>query len=189
MLNLIIFGPPGAGKGTQANLLSKKYNIIHLSSGEILRQETKNGPLGEKIKYYQDNGLLVPDDLVVKIMESRVLTIKNTPGLILDGYPRNIKQASSLNKLFKNNLFPPPTIINIKLSEKTAGERILLRAKTSGRSDDNSETIRKRFLTYHQETLPILKYYQKTNKIIDINGEKNIENIFQELVKKIETLI
>ena len=188
MLNLIIFGSPGAGKGTQASLISKKYHLTPISSGEIFRQELKNGKLGPKIKKYYDSGKLVPDSLTIKIVEAAAKKMIKGAGFIFDGYPRNIKQAKSLNKFFKDNKINLDTVLNMKLDEKKAAERILLRAKTSGRSDDNLETIKKRFTVYHKETEPILKYYQKMNKVTDIDGLPSIKIIFKEINAVIKSL-
>ncbi len=186
MLNLIIFGPPGAGKGTQAALIAKKYKLTHLSSGEILRQELKNGELGSKIRNYQASGKLVPDALIIKMMESAIQKNLNGRGFIFDGYPRTIKQAKALNKFYQTNKIFLSLIINLKLSEPEAAKRILLRGQTSGRSDDNTKTIRKRFQVYRQATEPILEYYKKQKKLINIDGRPDIKTIFQLISNQIK---
>ena len=185
MINLIIFGSPGAGKGTQAALIAKRYKLAPISSGEILRQELKNGRLGARIKKYQDAGKLVPDSLIIKMVEDSARKKIKGAGFIFDGYPRNIKQARSLGRFFKNNGLQLNAVINLKLAEKVAAGRILLRAKTSGRSDDNLKTVKNRFRVYRAQTAPILKYYRALGKVLDIDGRPEIPEVF----KKIKSLL
>ena len=188
MINLIIFGTPGAGKGTQAELIAKKYNLIHLSSGNILRQEIENGELGPEIKKYLDNGTLVPDSLITAMMEKAVAKQISDHGLIFDGYPRNLNQAKSLQTFFTNNNLDLDAVINLEISEEEAKNRILLRGKTSGRSDDNPETISSRFHTYHEQTKPLLDYYQDLGKIINIDGQPEIETVYQNIAQEIQNI-
>lgn len=188
MLNLIIFGSPGAGKGTQAALIAKKYRLIHLSSGDLLRQELANGELGAKIKKYQSAGKLVPDALIIKMVEAAIKKNIKGAGFIFDGYPRNIQQAKSLNKFFTTNNLNFSLILNLKLSEKIAAQRILLRGRSSGRTDDNPKTIKKRFHVYREETKPILDYYKKDKKLINIDGEPDIKLIFRSISEQIKNI-
>ncbi|MFA5023659.1 MAG: adenylate kinase [Patescibacteria group bacterium] len=187
MLNLIIFGPPGAGKGTQAELIAKQFKLAHLSSGELLRQELKKGELGRRIKKYQDLGQLVPDSLIIEMIEKTAKKKIKGAGFIFDGYPRTIKQARTLDKFLKNNRTKLNLIINLKLSEAEALKRMMLRAKTSGRSDDNAKTIKNRFKVYRNQTKPLLTYYQKQKKIVNIDGRPPIEPIFQNITKILKT--
>jgi len=187
MINLIIFGPPGAGKGTQAELIAKKYGLAHLSSGHILRQELQNEEFGAKIKKYQDSGKLVPDSLVIQMIEKNALE-NLSRGLIFDGYPRSLKQAKSLEKFFQANNIILDTILNIELSVAEATSRILLRAKVSGRSDDNAKTIKARFQVYKAQTEPILAYYQKKHNVINIDGRPEIKVIFSKIKTEIKAL-
>ena len=185
MLNLIIFGPPGAGKGTQAELSSKKYGLTHLSSGELLRKELKNGELGGQIKKCQDSGQLVPDSIIIAMVEKAVRRQLNKNGIILDGYPRNIKQAEKLDLFLSKNGQKIDKVINIRLGESEASRRMLLRGKTSGRSDDNLKTIKSRHKIYREQTKPLLDYYRQQKKIISIDGRPTIKEVF----KKIETAL
>ena len=185
MLNLIIFGSPGAGKGTQAKLIAKKYKLTHISSGDILRQELKNGALGKKIKSYQDAGKLVPDSLIIKMIETAITKKIKSHGFIFDGYPRNLKQAKALDKFFKNHRKNLDLVLNLKLSESEDLKRIILRGLNSGRSDDNLKTIRSRFRVYQTQTTPILTYYNNQKKVITIDGRPKIEDVFQNINQKL----
>ncbi|MFA6995394.1 MAG: adenylate kinase [Patescibacteria group bacterium] len=181
MLNLIIFGSPGAGKGTQAVLIAKKYNLNHLSSGEILRRELNNIEFGKKIKRYQNAGKLVPNNLVIKMVEEEVTKKISGGGFVFDGYPRNLKQAKALDKLFQDKNLSINLVINLKLSEREAVQRIMLRSKTSGRSDDNLKTIENRFTVYHAQTTPLLKYYHQQKKVINLDGRLTIPEISRQI--------
>lgn len=182
MTNLIFFGTPGAGKGTQAELISQKYNLTHLSSGQILRQEIEGGELGEKIKAYVDKGILVPNELVIAMMEkaAKASWIRGD-GVIFDGYPRNLEQAESLQKFFAESNLELTAVINLEINEEEAKKRILLRGETSGRSDDNPETISERFRTYHEQTKPLIDYYTVIGKIKTIDGAPDIETVAQNI--------
>ena len=187
MLNLIIFGPPGAGKGTQAALIAKEYRLTHLSSGDILRQELKNGQLGAQIKKYQDAGKLVPDKLIIEMVEKAAAAKMKKTGLIFDGYPRNLKQARSLDKFLNANKTAIDLVLNLKLSEREAEKRIILRGQTSGRSDDNRQTIKKRFGVYRLQTAPLLKYYKEQKKIISIDGRPDIAAVLKNIKQILNT--
>jgi len=188
MLNLIIFGSPGAGKGTQAALIAKTYKLAHLSSGDILRQELKNGELGARIKKYQDAGRLVPDNLIIEMIESAALKKIKGAGFIFDGYPRNLKQAKSLDKFLTKHGAAITIVLNLKLSEREAERRIILRSQTSGRSDDNHQTIKNRFRVYRLQTAPILDYYKQQKKVINIDGRPDIKSIFKNIAKLLAKL-
>ncbi|QQG52291.1 MAG: adenylate kinase [Candidatus Falkowbacteria bacterium] len=189
MTNLIFFGTPGAGKGTQAELISQKYNLTHLSSGHILRAEMAAGELGTEIKSYVDKGILVPNELVIAMMEKAAKTSwANNQGVIFDGYPRNLEQAESLQKFFAANNLELTAVINLEISEEEAKKRILLRGQNSGRSDDNPETISERFKTYHDQTKPLIDYYQNLSKIKTIDGAPDIETVAKSIHQIIDNL-
>jgi len=185
-MNLLIFGPPGAGKGTQAVLISKRYHLTHLSSGDILRAELKNGELSANIKKYQDAGKLVPDNLIIAIMEKVMVKNVKKGGLIFDGYPRTIKQTKALDKFFKTNKINLDTVLNLKLSNAEVIKRILLRGKTSGRADDNIKTIKDRLAIYRSQTAPLLEYYKKRKKVINIDGRPAISDVFKSIVQHLD---
>src|SRR5680860_739206 len=187
MINLIFFGTPGAGKGTQAKLIAKKYNLTHLSSGHILRREMESGELGAEIKTHVDKGILVPNELVIAMMEKATkASWANNRGVIFDGYPRNLEQAESLQKFFTANDLGLAAVINLEISEEDAKKRILLRGQTSGRSDDNPETISERFRTYHAQTKPLIDYYNEDEKIKNIDGAPDIKTVAQNISQIID---
>ena len=188
MLNFLIFGSPGAGKGTQAELLAERYGLKHLSSGDILRQELRKGELGKQIKAYQDAGALVPDKLIIAMMEKAMVKASKSKGLILDGYPRNITQAKRLNSFFKQNKITLNGVLNLKLSEAEAIQRLIKRGRTSGRSDDNPKTIKARLRIYRDQTKPILAYYKSQKKLINIDGRPEISTIAKEIKKIVDNL-
>lgn len=184
MKNIIILGSPGAGKGTQASQIAEAYDLVHLSSGELLRKEVQlGGPLAEEIKQCQEDGVLVPDDLVTKLIIANIKQNAGANGFVLDGYPRNTHQATELENFININL-----VLSLDISEEEALKRLLLRGKTSGRSDDNTETIKQRFRVYKQETQPLIDYYIGQEKLISINGEQSIADIFTALKKEIDKI-
>ncbi len=185
MLNLVIFGPPGAGKGTQAALIAKQFKLNHLSSGKLLRDNQEDQKTKSKIKKYQIAGKLVPDYLVIKIVEDAIQQGMKGAGIILDGYPRNLSQARALDKFFRHQKTQIDLVLNIRLSEKEAVRRIMLRAGTSGRADDNIQTIENRFKVYHAKTTPVLNYYRAQKKIITIDDRPSIVKVFQQIKKTI----
>ncbi len=185
MKNYIIFGAPGAGKGTQAELLAEKYGLIHLSSGEILRKEIKSGELGEKIKKYLSSGRLVPEKLINSIMEKAISRHKKAKGFVFDGFPRTVAQSKELDRMLKKEGQAIDEVFKIRITEEEGLKRITKRAKTSGRSDDNEKVIKHRFKVYRREMSPIIAYYQKQKKLIIIDGQGKIEDIFKDLVTKL----
>lgn len=188
MLNIIIFGSPGAGKGTQAQLIAKKYKLVHLSSGEILRQKRGQGELGRKISLYQDQGRLVPNSLIIKTMDSAINHQSLTQGLIFDGYPRNLAQVKALARALKKHNQEISIVLNLQLNQNQAIQRILLRGQSSGRLDDNLKTLKSRFQVYRIQTAPLIKYYRNQNKLINIDGQPTIQTIFKEIDKILKKL-
>ena len=188
-MNIIIFGPPGAGKGTQAKHISENYKLSHLSSGELSRQMLDDKALGGKIKACLDAGKLVPNNIIIDIVEKYIEKNKNAPGFIFDGYPRTISQAKSLTKLAKKHNTKIHLVINLQLDPKEALKRILERGKTSGRSDDNIKTTENRLAIYKERTEPILEYYKEKGILEEVDGRKSIERIAKEIKKIIDKKI
>lgn len=173
-MNLIMFGAPGAGKGTHAAKLAKRYNLIHISTGDLLRAEVAAGtPLGQKLKAIMDAGQLVDDETVFQVLEKALA--RRTRGIIFDGFPRTVHQAEMLDELLSRKERDLSAVICINVPEDELVRRIHLRALISKRSDDNEQTIRARLKEYESKTLPVLEYYKKTDLIIDINGQSDID--------------
>ena len=185
-MKLILLGAPGAGKGTQAEIIAADYGLSHLSSGQLSRQMLNNKQLGKKIKNYMDKGMLIPNAIIIKIVEDYIEKNKEVPGFIFDGYPRNLGQAKELDYLAKKNHTKIDLVINLKLEQEEALKRILKRGKNSGRSDDNLKTIETRLKVYKKMTEPILDYYRKNNRLQEVDGKQSITKIAKEIKRIIK---
>lgn len=213
-MKLVILGPPGAGKGTQAEYIVKRYNIPHISTGDIFRENIKNNTeLGKEAKSYMDKGLLVPDDLVIALVEDRLNKDDAKEGFLLDGFPRTVAQAVSLDSILDKNDEKLTKVINISvdpeiLIERAVGRRV---CKTCGmtyhvkfnppkeegicdkdgtkliqRDDDTEETVKTRISVYFDQTAPLIDYYRAQNLLIDIDGAKDIDKVFDDIVIGLE---
>lgn len=213
-MKLVILGPPGAGKGTQAEYIVKRYNIPHISTGDIFRENIKNNTeLGKEAKSYMDKGLLVPDDLVIALVEDRLNKDDAKEGFLLDGFPRTVAQAVSLDSILDKNEDKLTKVINISvdpeiLIERAVGRRV---CKTCGmtyhvkfnppkeegvcdkdgtkliqRDDDTEETVKTRISVYFDQTAPLIDYYRAQNLLIDIDGAKDIDKVFDDIVIGLE---
>jgi adenylate kinase len=181
-MNLIIFGPPGAGKGTQSNFLVNKYNLYQLSTGEVLRDEIKNKTaLGLKITSDMDSGSLVSDDIVGRLIEKFISNEKYKNRFIFDGYPRNLYQAKNLNILLKKYDQKISLVLKLVVSLETIKKRILERRILEKRVDDTEETAIKRYKTYEKSTEPVIEYYKKLNLLKAVDGERSIDQINKEI--------
>ena len=185
MKNIVLFGPPGACKGTQSEKLIEKYNLIHLSTGDILRAERKTGtPLGKKANDNIERGELVPDEIVIGMVANKIKENLNANGFIFDGFPRTVAQGIALDTILQELGYPINTMLALEVDEDELTKRILLRGETSGRADDLSEeTIRNRFKVYNSETLPLKDFYQGQGKYVGVNGMNAIEEVFYDLCK------
>ena len=179
MLNIVLFGPPGAGKGTQSEILLKDYNLIHLSTGDILRQEIRNETeLGLKAKQLMDKGILVPDNVVIGMINSQLNNNLAANGFIFDGFPRTTEQAVALDNLLKKKNTSISAMISLKVDDHELIKRLLERGKISGRPDDQSrKIISNRINEYNIKTAPLKSFYDKKNKLYEINGLGSIDNI------------
>jgi adenylate kinase len=190
MLNLILFGPPGSGKGTQAEKLIAQYNLFHISTGDMFRYELSNNTeLGQLARSYMEKGQLVPDSVTISMLEKRVEDNPNVKGFIFDGFPRTIAQAEALDSFLTSKGQSITGLIELSVDEDEIVKRVLLRGKTSGRADDNDESIiRKRIAVYRNETTPVADYYGKSGKSFKIEGVGSINDIFSNLCKTIDAL-
>ncbi|WP_349903928.1 adenylate kinase, partial [Bacteroides caccae] len=176
MLNIVIFGAPGSGKGTQSERIVEKYGINHISTGDVLRAEIKNGTeLGKTAKGYIDQGQLIPDELMIDILASVFDSFKDSKGVIFDGFPRTIAQAEALKKMLAERGQDVSVMVDLEVPEDELMVRLIKRGKDSGRADDNEETIKKRLHVYHSQTAPLIDWYKNEKKYQHINGLGTME--------------
>ena len=189
MLNIVIFGAPGSGKGTQSERIVEKYGINHISTGDVLRAEIKNGTeLGKTAKGYIDHGQVIPDELMIDILASVFDSFKDSKGVIFDGFPRTIAQAEALKKMLAERGQDVSVMVDLEVPEDELMVRLIKRGKDSGRADDNEETIKKRLHVYHSQTAPLIDWYKNEKKYQHINGLGTMEGIFAEICEAIDKL-
>lgn len=190
MLNLILFGPPGSGKGTQSEKLIAKYGLKHLSTGDLLRTEiSQKTALGLEAKNIMDKGQLVPDEVVIGMISSALDTNPAAKGFLFDGFPRTSAQAEALDKLLELKGTSINIMLAMQVSEEELVSRLLKRGVTSGRSDDNNEgVIRARIAEYNNKTAAVADYYRRFDKVVTVKGEGGIEEIFEGLCKEIDAV-
>ena len=177
-------GPPGAGKGTQAKILAEKYNLMHLSTGDMLRHEIDNqSDIGLKAKSYMDQGFLVPDDVLLSIMENTLVALEGL-GIVLDGFPRTIPQAEGLEAIFNKLNLRIHYVINVHVDKDILVKRLINRAKNSGRTDDTEDVIINRQKVYSELTAPLIEFYQ--DQLLTIDGKGTIEEVTQRILEKIQ---
>ena len=189
MFNLILFGPPGSGKGTQSEKLIASYGFKHLSTGDLLRSELANKtPLGLEAKKFMDKGQLVPDEVVIGMISSAMDNNPEVNGFLFDGFPRTAAQAEALDKLLSLNKTEIGLVLFLQVPEEELVARLTHRGKTSGRSDDADENIqRNRLQVYRRDTLPVADYYRNFDKVVEIEGVGTIEDIFDKLCSEINS--
>lgn len=190
MINLILFGPPGSGKGTQAVQLAEKYEILHISTGDLFRYEMGNNtPLGQKAKSYMEKGELVPDEVTIGMLRNKVEANPEAKGFIFDGFPRTVAQAQALDAMLEEEGQEVSALIALEVGDEEIVARILNRGKSSGRADDNDESIiRNRIAVYNRETAPVFGYYAQTGKTKLIDGIGSIDEIFGRLCAAVDAL-
>tara|TARA_B110000467_G_C18145552_1_gene381233 strand:+ start:36 stop:611 length:576 start_codon:yes stop_codon:yes gene_type:complete len=191
MLNLVLFGPPGAGKGTQSALLIDKYNLVHLSTGDIFRYNMKEGTeLGKLAKSYIEKGALVPDEVTIGMLEAEVKSNTEAKGFIFDGFPRTNAQAEALDTFLLSKGTAISAMLALEVEEQELITRLLERGKSSGRADDqNPEIIKNRIQVYENETAILKDYYAAQNKFVGVKGIGSIESITNSLCKEIDALV
>jgi adenylate kinase len=188
MFNLILFGPPGSGKGTQSEKLITKYGLKHLSTGDLLRSEiAQQTPLGMEAKKIMDKGQLVPDEVVIGMISSALDANPDAKGFLFDGFPRTAAQAEALDKLLELKNTSIGVMLALEVSEEELVKRLLKRGQTSSRSDDTNENvIRERIAVYHSKTAAVADYYKAFDKVVFLKGEGTIEEIFERISKEID---
>lgn len=190
MINIVLFGKPGAGKGTQAEFLKEKYNLVHLSTGDIFRFNIKNGTeLGKRAKSIMDKGDLVPDEITIKMLQDEVEKNPQAKGFLFDGFPRTIPQAEALDAFLKSKGTQNTGTIALEADDEILVQRLLERGKTSGRIDDQDEDkIRNRYQEYNEKTAPLMAYYNTQGKFHAVNGIGSIAEITERLSAVIDNL-
>jgi adenylate kinase len=190
MKNIILFGPPGSGKGTQAEKLAKKYNLLHISTGDMFRYEMKHDtPLGQKAKKYMDKGELVPDEVTIGMLGKQVKNAGEVNGIIFDGFPRTKAQAEALDALLDDLNSPVKGLLLLDVSEDEIVKRILSRGETSGREDDKNESIiRNRIEVFRKETAPVFSHYREKGLAHKVDGMGSIDQIFGRLSDALQAM-
>ena len=189
MLNIILFGPPGAGKGTQSQFLREKYHLTYISTGEILREEiAAESELGLQVKEIIGKGGLVSDEIVAQIIEKKLSENRESAGFLFDGYPRTVRQAEILEELLARYEMPLSGVLSLEVPENLLIERMLERGKTSGRADDNLDSIKHRFEEYNEKTHPVTDFYEAKGHLHAVNGVGEIPEIFEKLCTVIDAL-
>ena len=188
MFNLILFGPPGSGKGTQSEKLIAKYGLKHLSTGDLLRHEISHQtPLGKEAQNFMDKGQLVPDEVVISMISSALDDNPGAKGFLFDGFPRTPAQAEALDNLLALKEAPIAAMLALDVSEEELIKRLLKRGETSGRSDDNNENvIRARIVEYRSKTAVVADYYKQFDKVVMVKGEGTVDDIFERLCTEID---
>ena len=189
MLNVVIFGAPGSGKGTQSDYIVEKYGLVHLSTGDILRAEiAKGSEVGKIAEGLISKGHFVPDDVIITVLDNAIDQHPTAKGFIFDGFPRTVVQAEALDSLLKKRNLRVSIMLNIDVHQSELVKRLLNRGKTSGRSDDNLATIQERINVYEQKTLPVIQFYYKQGKHVRIQGTGTMDEVFASICTAIDNL-
>lgn len=187
MLNVLLFGPPGSGKGTQSKRLIEHYHLKHISTGDILRKEIEEQTaLGRVAQHYIEKGELVPDDIIIRIIDELFTQNKNAKGFVFDGFPRTVAQAEALDKMLKSHKKTICIMIVLEVDENELKRRLLNRANIEGRKDDDITIIENRIKVYKEQTTPVLEYYKKQGKAFIVNGMQKEEAVFKDICYNID---
>ncbi|MDP1816475.1 MAG: adenylate kinase [Leadbetterella sp.] len=187
MYNLVIFGPPGAGKGTQSEKIIEKYNLAHISTGDMFRMHISNDTdLGKKVKQILADGMLVPDSITIEMLEEEVKSKPDVKGFIFDGFPRTVPQAEALDKFLEAKNLRINLVLQLDVNQDVIKERIAERQKVSGRADDDADKLVKRIDEYFSKTIHVLPYYQGQDKVTKVNGIGKIDDIFGQISAAID---
>lgn len=190
MLNVVIFGAPGSGKGTQSERIVEQFGLNHISTGEVLRTEIKNGTeLGKTAKKFIDQGQLIPDELMIDILSGVLDGFKNSKGVVFDGFPRTIAQAEELKKMLAARGQEVSIMLDLDVPQEELMKRLVKRGKDSGRADDNEETIQKRLLVYNTQTSPLIEWYKNDGKYFHVEGHGVLEEITKQIVDAINSVV
>jgi adenylate kinase len=182
MLNVVIFGPPGAGKGTQSEKLIEKYGFVHISTGDMFRAHIKNQtPLGKKVIEYTDNGILVPDSITIDMLQEEVNANPQAQGFLFDGFPRTVPQAEALDALMEKNGSAIHAVVALEVTEAEVRARISKRRELSGRADDEDDKVNKRIDEYFNKTIHVLPFYDEQGRLERVNGIGDIDEIFENI--------
>ena len=187
-MNVLVLGPQGSGKGTQAKRIAREWGIPHVSTGDIFRALDPETPLGRQVKEIMERGDLVPDEITIQIIRDRLAQDDAASGFILDGFPRNLAQAEALDQMLHEIGRRPDAIFFFDLDDETAKERALGRAHEEGRNDDTPETIARRLSVYHEQTEPVVEYYRTTGKLVPLHAARSVEDVFTEIRQALELL-
>jgi adenylate kinase len=191
MLNIVIFGAPGSGKGTQSELLIKKFGLSHISTGDVLRKEIAGKtPLGKIAESYITKGELVPDDLIINMLANVLDSKSGSAGVIFDGFPRTLEQGKALNRILSERNTEVSIVINLTVEESELINRLLKRGEISGRSDDNPETIAARLNVYKAQTSPLVDFYKQAGKVVEVAAKgRSIEEIYADVEKAVNSIL
>jgi adenylate kinase len=186
-VNILLLGPQGSGKGTQAKRISEAYGIPHIATGDMLREAMAEGtPLGRRVKPIYDSGRLVPDDLMIELTRERLTQPDTEGGFVLDGFPRTLAQAEALDEVLADIDRRLDIVLEFQLDDEVATERMLRRAAEEGRADDTPEAIRKRLELYHEHTEPLAAHYLATGKVVGIHADRSVDDVFAEIQDALE---
>ncbi len=184
---MLILGPQGSGKGTQARRIAAEYGIPHIATGDMFRDAVAQGtPLGRRVEPILASGRLVPDDLTIELVRQRLSRPDTETGFVLDGFPRTVRQAEALDALLEELGRPLDVILDLRVPDEVCVQRMLGRAGAEGRADDTPEVIRRRLRTYHRQTAPVLDYYLPTGKVVGIHGDRSIDEVWAEIQGALE---